>query len=80
MPKLTPQTTDLIVTSALNLAVACIPQLIAYFAARNETITEAGAMARLEELGIPMIARNEAWLIMKGALTVADEGTPDPTP
>jgi hypothetical protein len=79
VPKLTPQTTDLIVTSALNLAVACIPQIIAYFAARNETVTEAGAMARLEALGIPMIARNEAWLIMKGALSVAEDPPLDPS-
>ena len=77
---LSQQTTDLIVTAVLNLAVAEIPELVKYFAARNETITEAGAIAQLEARGISLIAKNEAWLIMKGALSVADETPPDPTP
>jgi hypothetical protein len=81
VPKLnlSQQTTDLIVSAVLNLAVAEIPELIKYFAARNETITEAGAIAQLEARGVSLIAKNEAWLILKGALSVTEDPPPDPT-
>lgn len=78
MAKISQQTTDLIVTSVINLVIAEIPELIKFFQAKPETVTEAEALARLDATGLPLIARNEAWLIMKGALSIADE-PPDPT-
>jgi len=76
VPKLSQATTDLIVASAIQLAIQEIPAIIAYFTARNETVTEAGILAQLEARGVSLIARNEAWLIMKGALSALGDEVP----